>query len=184
LKQATAEYLYIMNQYIDIFNVKEDLREKEPERNHPAQKLPFGAALPEQKAILEKVLKMVLNMRVGKRTKMMPFQEAIALSCKSLLALYETLCEMFPAEKIEIPTYHLNQDVIEQLFALLRMLGGTKTNPSPVDVKHRLRQVLLGRNPEVLLIGKNTNTLSCKTDNSCQILSLEVHYKNSRLILS
>jgi len=159
---------------MDIFNVIKDVRLLAPDQAHPPEKLPFGAALEAQKEILNKVQTMVLTMRVGKRKKTLPFQEAIALSCQSLPKLYESLCEQFPGENVEILTYFLNQDVVEQLFALFRMFGGTHTNPSPVEVKHRMRKVLLGRNPEILLRGKNTNTAPNLTDNNVQILSLQV----------
>jgi len=160
--------------YFHLFNVKEDPRVTRPNENHHPQDLPFGAALESQKEILNKVELFVSKMRVGKRRKMMPFQEAIVLSCKSLVSLYEMLRETFPDKNVEIQTYYLNQDVIEQLFALFRMFGVTNTNPSPVEIKHRFRHVLLGRNPEILLQGKNTNTLPDQTDASCQILSLQV----------
>jgi len=165
-----------MNKYFDLMNVKEDLRLKYPNQEIAPQKLPYGAALEEQNAILLEVETLVSDMRVEGKKNCLPFQDGIIMSCRGLPLLREQIVNMFPGKKIEILTYHLNQDVLEQLFSLMRITSGTYTNPTPVDFKRRMRKVLLGRNPQILLKDKKLNVMIDATNDQDQILTFKVCY--------
>jgi len=164
-----------MHKYFSLMNVKEDLREKASLGEViPPGNLPFGADLEAQLKILEEVETVVEKMRVVGRKKLLPFQEGILMSCRSLPILHRNLQRMFPSEKIEILTTHLNQDVLEQFFALIRMAGRHIPNPTPIEFQRRLRRILLGKNPQILLNQATLNVTLDGTDDSCQILNLEV----------
>jgi len=172
--QATAELCMMMNKYFDMLNVKEDLRLKYPDIEIPPQKLPFGAALVEQTQLLKTIANFVSKMRVVGKKDTLPFQDGIVMSCHALPLLHLELEGLLPGQKIEIFTYNLNQDVLEQLFSLMRISSGPRTNPSPIDFKRRLRKVLLGRNPQILLQDKRLNVMIDKTDDQHQILTFKV----------
>lgn len=55
-----------------------------------------------------------------------------------------------------IMTYKLNQDFIENLFAILRLNGGTHDHPSPLKALDRLRLVFLGKSLGQLKRNQNT----------------------------
>lgn len=155
-------------------NVKEDLRLKYPDKNFAPEDLPFGAMLQEQLELLQEVDSFVSTMRVTGRQNMLPFQEGIVMGCRALPILHKFLTETFPDTKIEICTTHLNQDCLEQLFALIRMLGGHIGNPTPPEVTRRLRNVLLGNQPELVLDRRAVNVAVEQSVESCQILNSEV----------
>lgn len=147
---------------------------KFPDANFAPEQLPFGAMLEEQLQLLAEVDKFVSTMRVTGKKKLLPFQEGILMSCRALPILHKFLQDQFPDEKIEICTTHLNQDVLEQLFALVRMLGGHISNPSPLEFVRRLRNILLGRCPEVLLNQRGLNVDIDPAKDGSQLLNLEV----------
>jgi len=163
-----------MDTFFDLMNVSKDLRIDEPGKNHPAQKLPFGAALDEQKMMLLDTKDFISKMRVEGKTDLLPFQRGAILTCTAMPMLHDHLTKLFPQETLEIFTYRLNQDVLEQLFALVRAAGATYTHPSPVEFKYRIRKVLLGRNPEIVLNDKKTNVKKERTNEKFQILTLKV----------
>jgi len=142
-----------MNKFFDLYNVKSnsDSLFLVPE------KLPFGQALPEQLKLIEEVTDMVKNMRKlnkkGKPAKALVFfQKGILRNCVALPLLLEDLQELFPGEKIVIPTYNLNQDCLESFFSVIRAYGGTNTAPSPLEMKYRIRKYLATKNPDILLL--------------------------------
>ena len=64
-----------------------------------------------------------------------------------------------------IMTFKLNQDFIENLFAILRLNGGTHDHPSPLQALNRLRLVILGKPMSAQLKShQNTESTSERED--------------------
>lgn len=62
--------------------------------------------------------------------------------------LYNDLREHFNIKYIL--TYRLNQDVLENFFATIRVKGGLHDHPDPLEFRYRLRSYILGRNEGTL----------------------------------
>lgn len=82
------------------------------------------------------------------------FQKAILISIASTKKLFLRMQEQYGV--IFIMTYKLNQDFIENLFAIIRLNGGTHDHPSPLKALDRLRLIFLGKNVPNLKRNKNT----------------------------
>ena len=52
-------------------------------------------------------------------------------------------------------TYRLNQDILENLFGIIRSKGGLHDHPDRHDCKYRLRSYILGYNSGALSSGTN-----------------------------
>lgn len=150
----------MMNALFDLFNVKKDKRGEDPTKAYRCEELPFGAALAEQKKLLEEAFNFVQKLR--KKTKardpaLLPFQSGLMLNCRALPVLYETLQEIFPEEEILICTTNFNQDALERFFGVIRAMGGTNTSPTALEFKYRLRKYLIMKNPEVMIRNSASN---------------------------
>ena len=87
-----------------------------------------------------------LNER-GKLTRK-PFQCGIIVSIRSTLALYQELKD----ENVQyVLTTRLNQDCLENLFSLLRFLGGHGAHPTPIQVMDRIRKICLTKSVNIVL---------------------------------
>jgi hypothetical protein len=64
-----------------------------------------------------------------------------------------------------ILTYKVNQDFLENLFAILRLNGGTHDHPSPLQALNRLRLAILGKNLQQHL-KRNQNTENVSMEES------------------
>ena len=64
----------------------------------------------------------------GKLTRK-PFQSGIIVSIRSTVAIYKILEE---GNVQYVLTTRLNQDCLENVFSLLRFLGGHGTHPTPI----------------------------------------------------
>lgn len=53
-------------------------------------------------------------------------------------------------------TSKINQDALENLFSQLRSRGGLNDHPSPLNTLHRLRMIILGKNPGIVSTNSNT----------------------------
>lgn len=84
------------------------------------------------------------------------FQKAVLVSIISVKRLFLKMQVLYAI--LFIMTYKLNQDLIENLFAVIRQNGGTHDHPSPLEALYRLRLVFLGKNLNQLK--SNQNTLS------------------------
>ncbi|XP_039966688.1 uncharacterized protein LOC120778773 [Bactrocera tryoni] len=68
---------------------------------------------------------------------------------KLLLSAFLTLTRITPAETDERQKrmeYRLNQDVLENLFGVIRLKGGLHDHPDRKEFKYRLRSYILGHN--------------------------------------
>lgn len=82
------------------------------------------------------------------------FQKAVLVSITSVKKLFVKMLKQY--EISFIMTYKLNQDLIENLFAVLRQNGGTHDHPAPLKALQRLRLVFLGKNLNQLKSHQNT----------------------------
>ena len=83
----------------------------------------------------------------GKLTRK-PFQCGIIVSIRSTLALYQELKD----ENVQyVLTTRLNQDCLENLFSLLRFLGGHGAHPTPIQVMDRIRKICLTKSVNIVL---------------------------------
>lgn len=94
-------------------------------------------------------------MRVGQHKILLPFQKGILLSNVSLVNLFKYLKSMYQVDYII--TYHLNQDILENLFSYIRGMGGSNDHPTPLDIKYRLRWCILDKHSaSVFTVNRNT----------------------------
>jgi len=169
-----------MNNFFDLFNVRE---EKAPSilREQPnSAKLPFGEDLDAQMKILQETLALVEPMRkqgkkeasdVSEKDAKIFFQTGIIRNCLALPKLLEELKDQFPEENVHIFTYRLNQDCLESFFSVIRAYGATNTAPSALEMKYRIRKYLAIKDPEMILQGRDTNV---QADFQLHTLSSEV----------
>lgn len=75
------------------------------------------------------------------------------MTTRALPLLFEILQ---PYNVRYILTNRLNQDVLENLFSVIRSKGGLNDKPSPLDALFRLRLVMLGKNPGIIQAHANT----------------------------
>ena len=87
-------------------------------------------------------LKKKRKRRRGPRKVKMQFQKGIIAGIKITLALWDQLKNETFRGGDKFPyllTYKLNQDVLENLFSAVRSLGGSDTNPNPLQFCTRIR---------------------------------------------
>lgn len=152
----TSELIYQFDSWFDLLNSRKPTDSK---RSRNA----FGLDLVKQIDVLEKMKETAKTMRVGSYKFLLPFQKGLIISSTSLIKLHQHLKDKYGINYIM--THRLNQDVLENFFGCLRQIGGTTNqHPNPVQVKHRIRSYLLGRNTDFL--GCKAINESCTKDNS------------------
>lgn len=108
----------------------------------------YGINLNEQSKTINEMTQFIEEMRVGQKSSLLPFQKGILLSNKSLTEMSSYIQKQYLSEtfKIEyIITRRLNQDILENLFSYLRMMGGGNDHPMPIELKNRLKWYILGK---------------------------------------
>lgn len=71
------------------------------------------------------------------------------MTTTALPRLYEFLKEKYDVKYIL--THRLNQDLLENMFSQIRARGGLYDHPSPLAALYRLRVILLGKNPGLVI---------------------------------
>jgi len=82
------------------------------------------------------------TVKKNKKKKPLPCQTGYAVSINALLALYEQLKKRYNVPYLL--TNHLNQDVLENFFALIRSFGNSSDHPTASQFRYRLRLALIG----------------------------------------
>lgn len=149
----TGSFIETINNWFDLLNSYHP-------KDYSPFKSPYGRFLKEQNQLLEDVKDLMLTMRCNGRSSLMLFQKGILISISALQHLYS---EVSKVGVKYILTHRLNQDILENLFSVLRMRGGGNDHPTPVDAVYRLRMVILGRNPGAIARNKNTSDLGHET---------------------
>nr|AGL76355.1 transposase [Drosophila buzzatii] len=133
------------NDWFDVLNVRV------PRADSRCRMHAYGLAFETQNNILDKMSSLILNMRVGRNTTLLPFQKGILQTNNALRMLFHDI----KGNVAFLLTYRLNQDVLENFFGLIRARGGMHDHPDRQEFKYRLRSYLLGRNVGVLSNGAN-----------------------------
>ena len=114
----------------------------------------YGVDLETQNKKLREMLDECDKMRAGENKAKLPFQNGIIISTNSLMELREYVLKKYGINFIL--THRLNQDVLENFFSQVRGAGGTFDHPTSLEFKHRLRLLILGKNPGALSAAVNS----------------------------
>ena len=135
-EEHVADFFQLVNDSFDILNSR---------RRHDKKLLGcgYGTCLDTQERILRQMYECCEKMKAGKSRHLLPFQKGFMMTIRSLFCLYSDLQNL---DVKYILTSRLNQDCLENLFSQIRGIGHFYLNPSPTEVKFRLRLLLLGRN--------------------------------------
>ena len=97
------------------------------------------------------VEQMYFKNRFGNLSKK-PFQTGILVSIKSTLSLYKDI----KSEGIDFwLTSRINQDGLENIFSTLRLMGGSNSHPSSLEVINRIHKLCLIKNVKVVVNNPN-----------------------------
>ncbi|QQP35010.1 Putative LOC100575639, partial [Caligus rogercresseyi] len=107
----------------------------------------FGRHFHDQEQALNKMKKMIQEMKIKGVTRLLPWQKGVLKSIESTFALHE---DMKKLGINYIMTSRLNQDHLENFFSRIRALGGDNYHPSPSEFIQRFRILLIGKNNDVL----------------------------------
>lgn len=143
----TSYVFKTFNDWFDVFNSRHKYG------SHPGTNA-YGTNLENADEIIEKMTDIVSVIRVENHKVLLPFQQGILVNNRSLISLYKDLNERFGISYIM--TYRLNQDVLEHFFSYVRAMGATNDNPSALQLRHRLRSYIVGRD-SVTIFTINTN---------------------------
>lgn len=145
-----GEFICIMNTWFDIFN-------SYTEKGTVPTKNAYGVNLEIQITHLDKVSKIISEMRPIGKNAMQTFQKGIIMSIKSLQLLFHDMKTDFSIRYI--CTHKLNQDSLENFFFQIRSRGPNE-HPSALEAMHRIRLIILGKNPGILETSTNTTDQS------------------------
>lgn len=147
LAQATAKFIHLINSWFDIMN-SYTLASSVP------TKQPYGTQLEEQNEILDTMRNLMCTSRCISKNTLQIFQKAAIISVNSLQQLFLHMKQKFGAKYIL--THRLNQDSLENFFSQIRSRGGLHDHPSPLNAIHRMKMIILGKNPGVIQAQMNT----------------------------
>lgn len=120
----------------------------------------YGVDLKNQDEIFDKMSRFVLNLRVKRKSHLLPFQKGILLMNASLKGLLQYLKETYSFDIFKpeyIITRRLCQDVLENFFSYIRAMGAGYDHPTPVGIQYRLKSFILVKHSDVgLSIAQNT----------------------------
>lgn len=150
--KKTAEVLKLFNDWFDVFNSKK--------KYEHSDRCAYGINLEKQNKIINDMNQFIKKLRVGQRSTLLPFQKGILLCNKSLVEMFLYIQEKYSSEVFQaeyLLTSRLNQDILENLFSYLRMMGGAHDHPTPVELRNRLKWYILGKHSgHAISPGENT----------------------------
>lgn len=155
----TADILQLFNDWFDVCNSSLPYTSQN-------EKCAFGVNFELQQRILENMSIFVEDTRVFGSKHILPFQNGILLSNKSLLGLYEYLRQSYNVQYII--TTKLNQDVLENFFSFIRSMGRTNDHPDALQFIYRMRWFVMGKHSTTMRsVKKNieSDTEECLTAN-------------------
>ena len=136
-KMEMAYFFQLVNDAFDILNTR-------IKTGHFQTTSAYGTHLDMQNQILDSMHGTVAGMRiVGKKT-LLPFQKGFLMSITAVKGLFASLQALYNVQYIL--TARLNQDCLENFFSQLRGIGHHYDHPTPAEVKHRFRLLLVARN--------------------------------------
>jgi len=113
-------------------------------RGHFETTSAYGTHLNIQNEILDSMHVTVAAMRIIRKKTLLPFQKGFLMSITAVKGLFASLQALYNAQYIL--TARLNQDCLENFFSQLRGIGHHYDHPTPAEVKHRFRLLLVARN--------------------------------------
>jgi len=93
-------------------------------------------------------------MRCINKSNLQLFQKALLMNINGARKLL-TIVQEYGLKYLL--TTKSNQDALENLFGQVRTRGGLNDHSSPLNALYRLRMIVLGKNPGVVLTSSNTN---------------------------
>jgi hypothetical protein len=141
-----GRFIILMNKWFELMNVFT------PKLTIP-HKSAFGLFPEEQNQILQDVRGVIQSMKCVGKQNLQVFQKGIIMTTVALPRLLQNV------EKYDVKfilTHRLNQDCLKNTFGQLRFRGGLHDHPPPMNAVHRLRLIILGKNPGILQSGMNT----------------------------
>ncbi|KAH8354301.1 hypothetical protein KR084_006260, partial [Drosophila pseudotakahashii] len=132
----TADFVQLVNDWFDVFNVKLSTSNLIP------TKQPFGNNLEVQQQVLSKMTQVMSQVIVPNSKKSLPFQKGILVSNSSLNELYKYLADRYNMKYLI--TSRISKDQLEHFFGGMRAKG--HGHPSPLEFEFRLRKYLIDNN--------------------------------------
>ena len=164
-RQPQAEAVLTVNAWFDTLNSRSQFDgtiERCAFGRTPAAKAAQETALTKMETLISSSRKTTRKHPNGQRGQL-PFQRGILRTTSSLRGLFEDLEGTTPDFKY-ILTSHLNQDCLENCFSQLRSMGGANTTPNAVEVRARLRVLLMAPAPMVAVSTKGRAVLQLERD--------------------
>lgn len=147
MAEKLGNFISDVNYWFDIFN-----------SYCPKGKVPtkhaYGIDLKNQENHLNKMIKLIGNMRANGKNTLQVFQKGMLISMNSLKNLFNDLRNDFKISYI--CTHRLNQDSLENFFFQIRSRGGPDEHPTPLSAIYRMRMIMLGKNPGIYDAHVNT----------------------------
>src|SRR6218665_2540380 len=136
-KMEMANFFELVNDAFDVLNTR-------VKTGHFHMTSAYGTQLNTQQQILDSMHKAVGRMRiVGKKT-LLPFQKGFLMTITAVKGLFASVQALYNAQYLL--TARLNQDCLENFFSQLRGIGHHYDHPTPTEVKHRFRLLIVARN--------------------------------------
>lgn len=152
-----------MNNWFDLANVAHAQDKSTPFKS------PYGVFLNEQDTLLDEVYNTINAMRCKGKSSLQIFQKCILMYINGTKYLLKILREHGLQYLL---TSKINQDALENLFSQLRSRGGLNDHPSPLNTLHRLRMIILGKNPGI--VSTNSNTVNNNQEDYMVVKSLKL----------
>ena len=141
--QELAQFLSGVNNFFDIFNSTKEFHHSNSLGNAYG-----GSETANQDKFLEDFAIMVNNLRVpwnnkeGKKAALQEWQKGVLMVINVLKPLHQYLYAEYGIPFVM--TYRLNQDALEQIFSILRAMGGMYTEFGSLEFLRRIRNLILG----------------------------------------
>lgn len=124
-------------------------------------KKPFGVDLEKQKKKLKEFKVFLKELRKIGRNSELPFQRGMLVNISAIQGLFAYLQSKDSSIKY-ILTRRINQDDVERLFGIIRMMGHGANCPTRTDFLNRLKGLMLTRADEMQRIPISSNVAPCE----------------------
>ena len=128
-REEAARFFRVVDDGFDVLNA-----------GHPDDVKPFRrgySGTAEQEEALTALRREVEGLRVGDARHLLPFQKGLLVDIRSVRGLLRDLQSSLGPD-VFLLTRRLSQDRLESTFGLIRVGGGSNTNPAPVEAICRL----------------------------------------------
>lgn len=149
--RETWNFINLIDRWFDVINSNHMYSDK-------SSRYAFGINTDMQMEVLDRVTSLMSRMKVKspKTRYLYKFQKGVRLSCQSLIGLFDMLKSSYNIEYLL--TQRLNPDYLDNFFGWIRQISGPHHHPNAVNLKFRLRTLILGRKIIVSSGRPNTKT--------------------------